>query len=271
MDVEEYYHASNLDEILGPRNWHKLPSRVESSTMQLLDIFDAHSAKGTFFTLGSTARRHPDLVKEIVKRGHELASHGYGHRIVYTQSRKNFFRDIRKSKLVLESITGVEVKGYRAPNFSIVEDVLWAYEELTRAGYSYDSSLYPVRHPRYGNSSRSIESEVINTAHGNLLILPLAVCSIGSQFRLGIAGGGWWRLLPKTLIRLALRNVSHQRPLNCYLHPWEIDSEQPRYEELSWLSKIRHYTGLKEFPNTISDFLNEFGSATLAQVYNVKR
>ncbi len=271
VDVEEYYHASNLDEILGPRNWHKLESRVEYSTKQLLDIFDAYQAKGTFFTLGSTARRHPDLIREIVKRGHELASHGYGHRIVYTQSRKNFYRDVRKSKLVLEQITGTEINGYRAPNFSIVDDVRWAYDELARAGYIYDSSLYPVRHPRYGNIQRSILPETVTTPNGNLLILPLAVYSLGDKVRLGIAGGGWWRLLPKFLITACLRNVSRHRALNCYLHPWEIDSEQPRYEELSALSKFRHYTGLKEFPDTIRGFLSEFGSSRLDEVYSVKR
>jgi polysaccharide deacetylase family protein (PEP-CTERM system associated) len=267
VDVEEYYHASNLDQVLGPKNWHKLPSRVENSTRLLLDIFDTYQAKGTFFTLGCTAKRHPQLVKEIVARGHELASHGYGHRIVYDYSRKYFYRDVRKSKLVLEDISGLEIKGYRAPNFSIIEDVRWAYEELARAGYSYDSSLYPVRHPRYGNIHRSLFPENIKTSSGEILVIPLSVYSLFDKYRLGIAGGGWWRLLPKILINSCLRSVVKDRPLNCYLHPWELDPGQPRYEELSRLSKFRHYTGLEEFPDTISKFLEEFGSVPLKEVY----
>jgi polysaccharide deacetylase family protein (PEP-CTERM system associated) len=267
VDVEEYYHATNLDELLGPASWHKLPSRVEESTRLVLDIFDEFQAKGTFFTLGSVALRHPDLIKEIVRRGHELASHGYGHRLVYTQTPKSFYRDVRKAKLLLEDISGREVKGYRAPNFSIIDGVRWAYDKLVEAGYTYDSSLYPVRHPRYGNFHRSIHSERISAAGGELLIIPLTVFAYRSKLRVGIAGGGWWRLLPETPIRHCLRSVSKARPLNCYLHPWELDANQPHYEELSRVSKFRHYTGLKEFPDRIRRYLKEFGSAPLENIH----
>ncbi len=263
VDVEEYYHASNLDQILGPRQWHKLESRVERSTHELLDIFDEFGAKGTFFALGSMARRHPGLINEIVKRGHELASHGYGHRIVSTQSPKSFYRDVRKAKLLLEDQTGQAVLGYRAPNFSIVDGVLWAYDELTRAGYKYDSSLHPVRHPRYGNIHRSAELESRKTAAGELIVMPLSVLEIGGV-RIGISGGGWWRQFPKTFIWWGLaRTFAERHALNCYLHPWEMDPGQPRYNALPLVSRLRHYRRLGDFAGLVRSYLNDFGSQPL--------
>jgi polysaccharide deacetylase family protein (PEP-CTERM system associated) len=262
VDVEDYFHAANLEHGFPPARWHSLPSRVEQSTRELLDIFDEFGARGTFFTLGTTARRHPGLVQEIVSRGHELASHGYGHRIVWTQTPKSFYRDVRKAKLLLEDLAGKPCLGYRAPNFSITERSLWAYEELVRAGYKYDSSLYPVPHPRYGNAHREIALHTRETGLGPLTIIPLSVFEAPLLGRVGVAGGGWWRLLPRFFIRFALRTA--YKPLNCYLHPWELDSEQPRCAGLSMINRFRHYTGIKSFPQMVKDYLGEFGSHPLS-------
>jgi len=266
VDVEDYFHAANLEPCFPPSRWHKLPSRVEDSTQRLLEIFRTTNSKGTFFILGYIARRFPALVKEIAAEGHEIASHGYGHRIVWTQTPKSFYRDIRKAKLLLEDLTGSEVLGYRAPNFSIIDSTAWAYTELSRAGYRYDSSLYPVAHPRYGNRHRSASQEQVSTEHGTLEILPLSTYSLEAlNLRVGIAGGGWWRLLPKTFIRRALKITAERAELNCYLHPWEIDPGQPTCSRLSTLARIRHYTGLEHFDDVVRDYLNEFGSKPLKE------
>jgi polysaccharide deacetylase family protein (PEP-CTERM system associated) len=268
VDVEEYFHAANLEVCFGPERWHTLPSRVERSTLKLLEIFDEHQARGTFFVLGYVARRHQELVREIARRGHEIASHGYGHRIVWTQTPKSFYRDVRKAKLLLEDITSEPVLGYRAPNFSIVDRSLWAYDELKRAGYSYDSSLYPVPHPRYGNAHRSLKRETRHTTFGELEVLPLSVFELdllGFKSRLGVAGGGWWRLLPKALVARGIRQASSRGMLNCYLHPWEIDPEQPHCAKLSMISSFRHYTGLAGFHEILSAYLKEFGSSPLRE------
>lgn len=269
VDVEEYFHAANLEICFPPRQWHALPSRVERSTLEVLDIFDEFGAKGTFFTLGTTARRHQALVREIVDRGHELASHGYGHRIVWTQTPRSFYRDVRKAKLLLEEISGSACLGYRAPNFSIIDRSLWAYDELAKAGYRYDSSLYPVPHPRYGNAHREIIAHNQETKYGSLTVLPLSVFQVPVLGRIGVAGGGWWRLLPAAFIQLGLRRA--QKPLNCYLHPWELDPGQPRGEGISLLSRFRHYTGVSTFPETIRNYLRMYGSAPLRERLNDHR
>ena len=266
VDVEEYFHATNLEPYFGPAKWHSLPSRVDESTRRLLDLFARNGVKGTFFILGYVARRHPKLVQDIAREGHEIASHGYGHRLVYNQTPRAFFRDVRKTKYLLEDLTGAAVLGYRAPNFSIRDKNLWAYDELIRAGYRYDSSLYPVRHERYGNLNRSYLPERLQRHSGELAEFPLAVSPLrllGKEYRLPVAGGAWWRLFPSLYILWALRRMRH--PRNCYLHPWEIDAGQPRVA-LPFLTRIRHYTGVGTFENKIERFLRAFEFTTVSTV-----
>ena len=153
IDLEEYFHAANLEPYYGRKGWDSLESRVEISTERLLELFESRNTKATFFCLGWVAKRKPKLIQKISKLGHEIASHGFEHEIVYQQKEDQFFQDIHDSKKLLEDITSTEVKGYRAPNFSITEKSPWAYDKLIEAGYLYDSSLYPVAHPRYKNLS----------------------------------------------------------------------------------------------------------------------
>ncbi|MFN8388897.1 MAG: XrtA system polysaccharide deacetylase [Bdellovibrionota bacterium] len=274
VDVEEYFHANNLERVAPPRVWCRQPSRVERSTEQLLEVFDRYSVKATFFILGYVARRHPELVRDITTRGHEIASHGYAHRLAYTQTPKQFYRDVLRARRLLEDLSGKPVLGYRAPSFSIRSDNSWAYDCLIQAGYIYDSSLFPIRHPRYGNRQQSTAPTVLERPGGSLFVMPLAVRTIqllGREIRLPAAGGAYWRVLPRRYNRWALAGLRHislasGRPagFNCYVHPWEIDPEQPVFHQLSFLTRLRHYGGAKTFLNTIEYFLQSFRFTTVA-------
>jgi polysaccharide deacetylase family protein (PEP-CTERM system associated) len=263
VDVEEYFHATNLASACPITSWRDLPSRVAYSTNRLLDLFDTYNMKGTFFVLGYCAKRDPSLVREIVSRGHELGSHGFAHKIAYLQNEKQFYRDITRSKDLLEDIAGISVEGYRAPNFSIRDQNLWAYDLIKKAGYRYDSSLYPVYHDRYGNPHRSMVPEVRDTLYGPLLVLPLTLFQakiLGRDMRIPIAGGAYWRIFPKVFIKYALSKVQKKSegPVICYLHPWEIDGDQPYFDSLSISKKIRHYNGLRNFEERIGYFMQNF-------------
>ncbi|HMO18608.1 MAG TPA: DUF3473 domain-containing protein [Oligoflexia bacterium] len=270
IDLEEYFHAANLAEVCPIKSWSYLPSRVEMSCDILLDTFDRYKQKGTFFVLGYCARANPGLIKKISQRGHEIASHGFAHKIAYFQNRKQFFRDVDKSKKLLEDISGIKVHGYRAPNFSIRDENLWAYDELTKAGYTYDSSLYPVYHHRYGNPHRSLLPEERSTDYGKLLVLPLAVYLLNlglKEFRLPVAGGAYWRFLPRFLTATALKQIEKERtPVICYLHPWEIDYGQPHFANLSLGKKIRHYYGVKSLTSKLDYFMSKFNFSSIKNV-----
>jgi peptidoglycan-N-acetylglucosamine deacetylase len=271
VDVEEYYHAANLSSVCPVRSWRELPTRVEHSTQKILDLFDVYNQKGTFFVLGYSAKKCPGIVKEIVSRGHELASHGYAHKIAYLQNRKQFLQDVRRSKILLEDIGGVEVRGYRAPNFSIRDENIWAYEILREAGYMYDSSLYPVYHDRYGNPHRSLSPEIRETRNGPLVILPLTVFQFrfsGFEMRMPIAGGAYWRLLHERIIKyLISRNLNNTDiPVVCYFHPWEVDPDQPYFSSLPLSKKIRHYLGISRFENKLASIMSKYTSTTLYEI-----
>ncbi len=267
VDVEDYYHAANLAPVCPMNRWHFLPQRAVYSTFKTLDIFDAHSQKGTFFVLASLAKKHPEIVREIAKRGHEVASHGYAHKIAYLQQSKQFFRDVDRSKKILEDISGNKVIGYRAPNFSITSKNLYAYDLLKKAGYEYDSSLYPVAHKRYGNIGRSIEPEIRETEHGSLKIYPLATYPISNKIRIPIAGGAYWRLFPRFIVSQLISSLNKKAnyPLIFYFHPWELDYEQPYFKDLPALTRLRHYYGQKSFPHTVHEFLKIYKSIPIGQ------
>ena len=271
VDVEDYFHATNLDTIVGPARWHSLPRRVEYGTEKLLELFARHNAKGTFFVLGHSARRVPQLVRKIAERGHEVASHGYGHRVAYLQSERAYFRDVNRTKRLLEDITGAPIIGYRAPNFSIRDSNAWAYDALIRAGYRYDSSLYPVWHPRYENADKPTSHFVLNRPAGSLLIVPLATCEVqalGHSWRLPVAGGAYWRLLPERYCRWGLRRIAaNKRQFVCYIHPWEVDTEQEKFKGLGPLTHLRHYGGIQGFERRIGSFLDEFTFTTIREAY----
>lgn len=256
VDVEEYYHANNLLPVAPPSKWNHMPSRVEATTQRILDLFDAHNTRGTFFILGHVARRQPKLVKAIAERGHEIASHGYGHRVAFGQSFSQFKRDVDTAKKLLEDIAAKQVYGYRAPSFSIGPDNEYAYDALIESGYHYDSSLYPIAHPRYGNKSSHLSPFRLKRPGGELLIYPLAVNIshiFGKERRLPVAGGAYWRFFPKLLVGRLLKAIVEQqkRTAICYIHPWELDGGQPVFRELPWITLLRHHWGTWWFEKTV--------------------
>lgn len=263
VDVEEYYHATNLEHVAPPRDWHRLPSRVVRSTDRCLELFSRYKVKGTFFILGCVARRHPDLVRRIASEGHEIASHGYSHRLAFSQTPKQFLRDVRRARALLEDLSGSNVLGYRAPSFSIRDDNDWGYDALLEAGYRYDSSLFPIWHPRYSNLSRSPRIHHIARRSGTLTELPLAVHSmrlLSRELRLPAAGGAYWRLLPTAYCLGVLRAIERTRrePFHCYFHPWELDTGQPVFRKLSPLTRLRHYGGTARFESRLETFFGSF-------------
>jgi polysaccharide deacetylase family protein (PEP-CTERM system associated) len=229
----------------------------------LLAIFEQFDVRGTFFVLGWVAERYPQLVRDIAARGHEIACHGFSHQLVYEQSPEVFYEETARSKNLLEQITGSAVLGYRAANYSIVRESLWALDILAELGFVYDSSIFPVRHDRYGIPDAERAPHRMSTPNGKSIVeWPLATASI-LGWRLPVAGGGYFRLLPYWLSRWGLASINRResRPFIFYLHPWEIDPEQPRVSA-SWLSRFRHYTNLDKSQDRLQALLREFRFGT---------
>lgn len=258
VDVEDYFHASAFDRIVSRTTWPERESRVVANTHRLLDLFDAHSVKGTFFTLGWVAARCPALVREIANRGHEIASHGFDHQLIYTLTREQFREDVRRSKAVLEQAGGRAVHGYRAPSFSIIRESLWALDVLIEEGYGYDASIFPIHHDRYGIPDAERRAHVIERPSGSIVEVP------GSTVRIGgtnwpIAGGGYFRLLPYHLTKRGITRVNtvDAEPVVFYIHPWEIDPEQPRLP-VSRVTRWRHYSGLEATATRLDQLMKDF-------------
>ena len=266
IDVEDYFQVSAFDDVVSRDEWEARPSRVVSNTMRLLQLLDDHSVKGTFFVLGWVAHRFPALVRDIGAAGHELASHGYGHRIVYSQPPEEFREDVRRAKRTIEDASGQVVAGYRAPSFSITKDSLWALDVLVEEGYTYDASIFPIRHDRYGIPDAPRHRHVLTRPAGTLTEAPgSTVRVLGSN--LPVAGGGYFRILPYWWTRwgIARLNQTEGKPAIFYLHPWEIDPEQPRLDAGS-LSRFRHYRNLDKAEGRLKRLLTDFQFGMLKDV-----
>lgn len=266
VDVEDYFHVSALAPSIERKSWASRESRVVANTKRLLELFDQSGVKGTFFVLGWVAEHYPQLVTEIAARGHEVACHGLSHRLVYDQSPEEFHEETRRSKELLEDITGVEVLGYRAASYSIVRESLWALDILVEAGFAYDSSIFPVRHDRYGIPGAERIPHRLSTPLGASIVeWPLATAQV-LGCALPVAGGGYFRLLPYWLTRwgLASINRTESQPFIFYLHPWEIDPGQPRVAA-SLLSRLRHYTNLDKCEARLQRLLGEFRFGTVRE------
>ena len=263
VDVEDYFHVSALAPSIDRGSWGSRESRVVGNTHRLLDLFGQFGVRGTFFVLGWVAERHPQLVKDIAAAGHEIACHGFSHRLVYEQSPQEFREETLRSKGVLEDAIGAAVLGYRAASYSIVRRSLWALDILAEAGFTYDSSIFPVHHDRYGIPGAERNPHRMATPGGRSIVeWPLAAASV-LGFRLPVAGGGYFRLLPYALSRWGLASINRrdQRPFIFYLHPWEIDPGQPRVR-VNWLSSFRHYTNLDKCEARLRRLLGEFRFGT---------
>jgi len=244
FDLEEYFQVSAFAESVSRSSWQGYSGRAEESTYQILAMLELRNIKATFFVLGWFAQRHPLLIREIQSLGHEVASHGYEHKLIYDQTPEEFRADVRATKQILEDITSAPILGYRAPSYSIIKSTLWALEVLVEEGYRYDSSIFPIRHDRYGIPHFQRRPHVIQTGSGPLAEFPLTtVRCVG--WNLPVSGGGYFRILPFAVTRWGLNQVlkGDGTPAIFYLHPWEFDPEQPRIEA-GVLSRFRHYTNL---------------------------
>ena len=263
VDVEDYFHVAALAPSVHRDSWISRESRVVGNTQKLLAILEEFDVRGTFFVLGWVAERYPQLVRDIAARGHEIACHGYSHRLVYEQSPQEFYQETHRAKNLLQEITGSAVLGYRAASYSIVRKSLWALDILVELGFVYDSSIFPVRHDRYGIHDAERAPHRMATPTGKSIVeWPLVTARI-LGFRLPVAGGGYFRLFPYGLSRWGLASINRRelRPFVFYLHPWEIDPAQPRVSA-SWLSRFRHYTNLGKCEERLRRLLAEFRFST---------
>lgn len=282
IDVEDYFHVSAFEAVSPPSGWCDREMRVERNTDRILSLLSAKSVKATFFVLGWVAERCPELVRAIASEGHEIASHGYGHQRVCNQSRTEFREDIRRSKTLLEDLSGQRVIGYRAPSYSISRETFWAFDELCEAGYRYDSSIFPIGHDLYGlrdwprfptqavrssdgqwRSHPSADSNLPST----LLEIPITTLNLGGR-NLPIAGGGYFRLYPYLLTRWGLSriNLTEKQAFVFYLHPWEIDPEQPRMSGAKLKSRVRHYLNLDKTEHRLNRLLSDFKFRKISEI-----
>ncbi len=266
IDVEDYFHVSAFDKVVSRSHWDTLESRVRANTECLLSLLSDADVRGTFFVLGWVAERFPDLIGRIAAAGHEIASHGHSHRLIYEQTHAEFRADVHRSKQVLESIIGARVTGYRAPSFSITRQSLWALDVLIDEGFTYDSSVFPIYHDRYGIPEAPRRPFVIQRPQGSLVEVPASTVRIG-RVNLPLGGGGYFRLLPYEWTRAGISHLnSHEsQPAIFYLHPWEIDPRQPRLKT-DWLGRFRHYTNLKKTECSLRRLLRDFRFGPLRTV-----
>jgi polysaccharide deacetylase family protein (PEP-CTERM system associated) len=273
IDVEDYFQVSAFEKVSPPETWSRRELRVERNTEKVLELLAEFSVKSTFFILGWVAERCPELVKRIAAGGHEVASHGYGHRRVASQSRAEFRDDVRRSKAVLEALIGREVVGYRAPSYSISRETFWAFDELHEAGYRYDSSIFPIRHDFYGIpewprfagyavKTRGGSWEAAAAVEGRaaaLFEVPITTLRLAGR-NLPVAGGGYFRLFPFAVTRWGLGRINKRenKPFVFYLHPWEFDPEQPRMRGIGAKSLFRHYLNLSKTEKRFRKLLRDF-------------
>ena len=264
IDVEDYFQVSAFAPHIPRTDWPIRECRVERNVDCILQMLEQHGAKGTFFTLGWLAERYPEVIRKIIDNGHELASHGYGHERVSDQTPESFFADINVAKLILEDLSGQEVKGYRAPSFSIGENNLWAFETLEKAGYQYSSSIYPIRHDHYGMPNAPRHAHRI----GNLLEIPATTLRFFNR-NWPASGGGYFRLMPYELSRWMIRHVNDVDQLSAvfYFHPWEIDSGQPRIPGISAKTRFRHYVNIDRMESRLHRLLADFSWGRMDELF----
>ena len=268
VDVEDYFMVSAFSDVVGVNQWVNFESRIENNTLKILDILDKHLVKGTFFVLGWIAERYPGIVKDIDRRGHEVACHSYCHRLVYNMTPEDFREDTRRAKGVIEEIIGKEISGYRAPSYSITENTLWALKILEEEGFKYDSSIFPIRHDRYGFPAYSRFPIMEETGtDGKIFEIPLSTIKIFGE-NLPVGGGGYLRMYPLWFTQYAIRklNEKEKRSAIVYVHPWELDPDQPRLRG-ALLSKFRHYINLEKTESRLESLLGAFKFRSISDLF----
>ncbi len=257
VDVEDWYHILDISGAPLISEWDRLPSRVEKNFRRLLDVLNAKNVKATCFFLGWIAERYPRLVTEAHNRGHEIASHGYSHKLVYEMTPREFFEDASRSKAIIEDIIGQPVTGFRAPGFSVTEATPWFFEMLVRAGYRYDSSVFPAKRGHGGMKSNRFSPYRVGEVSGGLIEFPLTVTKVFGR-RVSFFGGGYLRLFPYSVIRrMAGRVLKENRPVIWYIHPREIDPDHPRLP-MNYFRRFKSYCNLKSTETKIIKLLGDF-------------
>ena len=267
VDVEDYFQVSALDRYIDRSSWDSIAPRVESNTNRILAICDSANIRATFFVLGWVAERHPNLIRTIVNSGHELASHGHSHVRVTEQTPAEFRNDVRRTKHLLEDLGGCQVRGYRAASYSINSSNLWALKELEDAGYEYSSSIYPIRHDLYG-MPEAPRFPFYAAGVTNLLEVPISTIRVFGR-NLPCGGGGYFRLIPYKVTRWAIRRVNDRETQPCvfYFHPWEIDADQPRQQDLDLKTRVRHYLNLSRTEERLKLLLQDFNWDRMDRVF----
>jgi polysaccharide deacetylase family protein (PEP-CTERM system associated) len=265
VDVEDYFQVSAFEHRIPRQDWGRLESRVVANTRRLLSLFQEFGVQATFFVLGWVAERFPFVIKEIDARGHEIGSHSYWHRLIYRMTPDEFRADLRQSKKVLEHIIGREVTLYRAPSFSITADSTWALPILVDEGFQVDSSIFPVHHDRYGMPGAKREPHELIASGGSLCEFPPSVITAG-RFAIPVSGGGYFRLYPLQLTQWAVAHLNRNHvPFMFYIHPWEIDVQQPRVNGIGWRARARHYVNLSRTEGKLRDLLTHVRFGTVSQ------
>lgn len=268
VDVEEYFHPTEVQAFVGQSDWETLLSRVDPEVRFLLDLFDSAGVKATFFVLGWVAERYAGLIRAIADRGHEIGCHSYAHRLVYDLTPVQFRQDTIRAVTVIADACGIVPRIYRAPSYSITKESFWALETLIECGFTHDSSIYPIAHDRYGIEGFERHAHVIETPSGSITEVPIATVRLGGGRVAPIGGGGYLRLLPYRYTAAGIRklNREEQQPACIYFHPWEIDRYQPRLAT-GLIARMRTYTGLRGMRRKLERLLSDFRFSTISAVH----
>ena len=267
VDVEEHFQVGAFEHTVSRDDWPAMESRVEANTRRCLDLFESEGVSATFFTLAWVAERAPGLMREIVSRGHELASHGYAHDRVHSFSPEEFRADIRKARAIIEDVSGAKVAGYRAPSFSIGKDNRWALDILAEEGYLYSSSVAPIQSDHYGwPDAPRFTFQPVDGA--DMIEIPVSTVEVAGR-RFASGGGGYFRLLPYSAFAWAIRRLNRQegRSAMFYFHPWEVDPDQPRFDDAPLKSRFRHYTNLDRMEGKLRQVLRDFSWDRVDRVF----
>lgn len=257
VDLEEWFHILELDSSPDLDAWSRLENRVEKNIDHLLGWLNETGTFATFFTLGWVAERYPAMIKKINKEGHELASHGYAHRLIFSQTPEEFFQDISRAKKTIEDLTGKKVTGYRAPGFSVTPTTLWALDEIKRAGFEYDASIFPGNHGHGGIPNSPMGPHVRRTRHGELYEFPVTLANLLGK-RICFSGGGYLRLFPYFLIQKLFQGLQSENRVGIlYIHPREIDPTHPRLE-MNWMRRFKCYVNLDTTEMKLKNYLRDF-------------
>lgn len=269
IDLEEYFHPTEVQQFIPQEQWASLPSRIEYQTERLLEILGRKNTHATFFVLGWVAEHHPALIRQIVTAGHEIGCHSYAHELIYRLTPALFREDTRRALGVIGDAAGLAPAAYRAPSYSITRQSFWALEVLAECGFRYDSSIYPIAHDRYGIPGSQRHAYVIDTPAGPITEVPVGTAQLSNGNIIPIGGGGYMRLLPYRYIAAGVRrvNTQEQKPVCIYLHPWEIDAAQPRLAS-GRIARARTYFGLKHMIEKLERLLSEFEFSSFGNVFN---